>query len=357
MQSKSDILYDLLKKEILTGVWQAGSKLPRESELARRKNVALLTLRNALVKLEADHLIARVPRSGTFVLNRKKSDTKTIMLRIERYSGEVKTQQNFVQELILGVSNATFLKNYKLKICDSSESIESLKLQFQQGEYAGIIWDRPPENVYGDIEMLSKLNIPQVAINRKVSGIPHISCDYSGGLSRAMRFLRDIGHRYISLIDLDKSGGVFSSRRQEFINCLRFSGINDPERLLLTRPYPPTPDGYIKIAEHFKKNPDITAVIVSYTHIEHFMRFVKESRLNVPRDLSVIVWGENGTPALDNAGDFTILSEMRWAIGGKAAELLDMLLTKEKNVPQDNLVMPDILLRESCGLPKMPPCR
>ena len=58
---------EYLSREISSGRWLAGDRLPIEAELAANLGVAIGTLRKALAKLEEDGLIERRQGSGTYV--------------------------------------------------------------------------------------------------------------------------------------------------------------------------------------------------------------------------------------------------------------------------------------------------
>jgi GntR family transcriptional regulator len=58
---------DLLSRRIASGVWQAGSVLPSELDLARELGVSPGTVRKALELLEKDRLLWRRQGRGTFV--------------------------------------------------------------------------------------------------------------------------------------------------------------------------------------------------------------------------------------------------------------------------------------------------
>lgn len=58
---------EYLNREISSGRWMAGDRLPIEAELAANLGVAIGTLRKALAKLESEGLIERRQGSGTYV--------------------------------------------------------------------------------------------------------------------------------------------------------------------------------------------------------------------------------------------------------------------------------------------------
>lgn len=351
LKSKSDLIYEELSSRIRSGAYPAGTKLPRESVFAQQQGVALLTLRNALARLEADGLIARLPRSGTFVMNPDESKPRTVLLRLEDYSGNPLREKYFNRNLILGAANSAYLRNWELKLSDCAGESDKLKLRYRKGEYLGIIWDRPPADCFPVIEELGKLQVPQVCINRQAAGSVPLSCDYCEAVRQAMRFLRGTGHREIMLIDIARSSPVFVNRRKEFLDQLRFDGVEDPEEYLLCLEYPPH-DSWIAIAERFRRRPGVTAAIVSHTHMDEFLRFAEESRRSIPGDLSVIQWGESDHYNLKSDAKFSTLTESRFAIGEHAVELLKQLSAGEIRSGEPHLLTPQLVMRSSCALPR-----
>lgn len=65
----SDVVSDQIKSLIAKGELSPGDRLPAERELAARLSVSRASLREALVRLEADHYIASEGRGGFVVAN------------------------------------------------------------------------------------------------------------------------------------------------------------------------------------------------------------------------------------------------------------------------------------------------
>ncbi len=61
------MIRDQLAEEIVKGAYGSGDQLPSERELAARFGVARMTIREALLLLEADGLVYREGRRGCFV--------------------------------------------------------------------------------------------------------------------------------------------------------------------------------------------------------------------------------------------------------------------------------------------------
>ena len=66
-ETKIDETVEELQKRILQGFYAAGQRLPSEREIADELNVSRVTVRTALLRLQAENLLDIVPRGGAFV--------------------------------------------------------------------------------------------------------------------------------------------------------------------------------------------------------------------------------------------------------------------------------------------------
>lgn len=60
-----------LRDQIERGELQIGERLPSEAELCKRWGISRITVRQALVELQRDSLVERVPGKGTFIRNQR----------------------------------------------------------------------------------------------------------------------------------------------------------------------------------------------------------------------------------------------------------------------------------------------
>jgi GntR family transcriptional regulator len=85
-----------LEREILSGHWRAGERLPTEREMAARASVSRQTLRDALDELERAGLIIRRQGSGTYVAARRLEQSLlghfSIVDAIRSSGGEITTE-------------------------------------------------------------------------------------------------------------------------------------------------------------------------------------------------------------------------------------------------------------------------
>ena len=66
-ETKIDELVEELQKRILQGLYAAGQRLPSEREIAEELRVSRVTVRTALLRLQAANMLDIVPRGGAFV--------------------------------------------------------------------------------------------------------------------------------------------------------------------------------------------------------------------------------------------------------------------------------------------------
>ncbi len=74
--TKIDEVVEEINKRIAQGSYVAGQRLPSERELADELHVSRVTIRAALLRLQAENLVDTVPRGGAFV---RSSSTKAII--------------------------------------------------------------------------------------------------------------------------------------------------------------------------------------------------------------------------------------------------------------------------------------
>lgn len=74
--TKIDEIVEELQKRIMRGFYAAGQRLPSEREIADELNVSRVTVRTALLRLQAENIVDIVPRGGAFV---RSASTKAII--------------------------------------------------------------------------------------------------------------------------------------------------------------------------------------------------------------------------------------------------------------------------------------
>jgi GntR family transcriptional regulator len=78
---------EMISREISSGIWPDGSRLPTEADLSKQLGVAIGTLRKALAMLESRGLLERIQGSGTYVRRKAKSGSIYEFLHLELKTG------------------------------------------------------------------------------------------------------------------------------------------------------------------------------------------------------------------------------------------------------------------------------
>ena len=65
---------DVVRKQILAGMWKINTALPPEGDIARDFGVSAGTMRKALDMLEAEGLLVRIQGKGTFIVDKEAAD-------------------------------------------------------------------------------------------------------------------------------------------------------------------------------------------------------------------------------------------------------------------------------------------
>lgn len=357
LEFKKDILFRRLKQDILSGVYPPGYRFPPELEFAKQNGVSFQTIRSALGMLCASGLIARIPGKGTFVLDAEKfpkeaeTRKKDILLLFPEYPGTPGKSTLFDRELMLSVMEEAYLRGYTMVPGDQKRDAENLLKRFKQGEFSGIIWDRLMPEMRDLVAILRDNGVPQSLINRKIEGIPSISCDYPAALRQAGRFLRSIGHQHILLVDFLPNRDVYKERQQTLREIFLYEENRSMGDYILPLPQS-APSGWFQIARTWKRMPHITAMIVSSIHFPAVQKFIEETGVSVPQELSVIIWGESDQFNRKSPQSYTILTEPRHAVGVKAVEQLFHKLNGEKTSEEPILLDGELILRKGCALPR-----
>lgn len=135
-------LYREIKRQLIAdianGVVAPGAALPNETELARRFNVSIGTLRRAVDELVADHILVRQQGRGTFVGRQDRDRFMFQFFRIEGRDGQREFPQLSMQNFAKGRATPAEARQLGLSGTPSVFRIENvLTLQGQP-----VIFDR-----------------------------------------------------------------------------------------------------------------------------------------------------------------------------------------------------------------------
>lgn len=135
-QNISDIVYEQLEQNILSGEWKPGNKIPSENTLSGQLGVSRVTVRNALQRLISIGLIEAKQGGGTYV---KQSDDGETLQLIKPILAQTKPDVKYFLEYRLVIepemaalaaervtpeqleSMKQYLEKYEIAVCANDE--------------------------------------------------------------------------------------------------------------------------------------------------------------------------------------------------------------------------------------------
>lgn len=76
-ESKSRLVTDMIRREICSGAYPCGGRIPSEHQLANRTGFSRTTIRRAVMELEKEGLVQRIQGSGTYISGGRKAHAGT----------------------------------------------------------------------------------------------------------------------------------------------------------------------------------------------------------------------------------------------------------------------------------------
>lgn len=238
-----------------------------------------------------------------------------------------------------------------------------------QEEYPRLLLDRSVEGFIAIDTMLNhELPVPVVAVagHRKIPGVTNVVLDQVRAGELILRHLYQLGHRKIAFM----RGGSHSSDADERWECLMRAARDlkleiRPEWLVQLELKVSTPElGYVPSVELLNRcanlnggqgaglRPEFTA-LVCYNDVAAMgaVRALREHRLRVPEDISVVGFDDIQAAAFQNPSLTTIRQPLR-DMGATAARILLRRIRAQGSDPDTVPVIPELIIRESTQPPK-----
>ena len=319
-ESKKNLVYELLRDDIVAGRFPVGSKLPGGLELAKRYQVAHMTVRPAMKRLASENYVAFVNGSGTFVTNR---DEKPVYLILSSNLSDFTLPGNYV---VPGIQRAMALAGAQTKLCIRDFIARMRKTDFQKmiarEKIKGIfLVESYFHGTEPELKLLKSVDIPVVMPiaaegDKKICPFSMIVADFEKAFAETLLYLKKLGHCRVATIN--GSGWSFRGYPRENFESLLLLNRMDGS-LILDADL--TPDEIKKCVDRILAEEQTAVLCYSDFYAIEVIRELRERGLRVPEDISVM--GFCGYPG----GEFTVppLSTMDLCydtVGVMAAELM-----------------------------------
>jgi len=241
IERKRDMVYEYLKREILSKQLRPGHKFPREIELAKRLKVGQITLRGALARLEAEKLVVRIPGKGTFVSDM--IGQTTFLLVLPDGTENLESPSRYVAA---GIEEAAHGRAITIERCPmgllAGFTERDCRETINRHRIGGVLLETGHARI-GDAlaSRLKQLRLPVViphglSGDGERTGFAVLRTDERAAFSDGFRYLKDRGHRRIAALLLrlpdeepDSPRGFTWEQLSEFY---RLNGLESPETMI-----------------------------------------------------------------------------------------------------------------------------
>jgi DNA-binding LacI/PurR family transcriptional regulator len=230
-------------------------------------------------------------------------------------------------------------------------------------EYPQLLLSRSVEGFIAiDTSLEHELPVPVVAVagHRKIPGVTNVVLDQQRAAELILKHLYQLGHRRIAFM----RGGSHSSDADERWECLMQVARDlklapRPEWLVQLELRISTPElGYVPAVELLNRRTHASAedrftAVVCYNDVAAIgaIRAVREHRLSVPDDISIVGFDDIQAAAFQNPSLTTIRQPLR-SMGAAAAKILLRRIRGQGSDPETVPVIPELVIRESTAPPQ-----
>ncbi|MGI4788271.1 MAG: GntR family transcriptional regulator [Janthinobacterium lividum] len=307
-----------LRCEIDAGTWLVGERLPGEQDLARRFQVAHMTMRHAVANLVDEGVLVRVRGKGTYLVpkDQESAAPRTHSPMVLLFPADAqRLDPYYFPEVLEGFQAVLEERGYRASI----QSDDTSKLSLEPGSaVACLVFE---ENQVRRLEQLRDSGFHVLAINRYTGrrSIPEVRIDDAQGVANAVAHLVSLSHERIGFICGPNTNFDAADRLRGFRDAVKTHGI---------RVAPEAGSGFNEAAgyaatRHLLALPHRPTAIICASDLSALgaIKAAHDLGLSVPKGLSVIGFG-NFSVADYMLPGLTTVRQSRIALGRTAAESL-----------------------------------
>ncbi|MGX7393537.1 LacI family DNA-binding transcriptional regulator [Carnobacterium mobile] len=326
------LIYNSLKKQILTGTLPYNNQLPSEKKLADQFKVSRITSKRALNDLAEDGYIRRFPGKGSFVifkdLPRQRPYTISLLLPFFKNAG--------LEQYVQGISDYLKPTPFQLVIHSTQDDpdkqrqlIQSLSKETSDGV---ILYPCFPASLIDLVFNLVLDDFPIVLLDKELIDLPIpvvSSANFQGGYEATLHAIKQ-GHKNILFFSLASylENSAVKNRYLGYLKALHEHQIQ-PALHLQQSDYPSNMDQNHLLQSFLEqtKKQGCTCIIVEHDILAlELISTAAEMSWDIPRDMSFIGFDDLSlahmiTPKL------TTVKQNFYQIGYAAAEKMLALIT------------------------------
>ncbi len=325
---KKDQIYLQLKQNILRGTYASGMRLPKELEFSRELNVAKVTLRSALARLEAEGLVERLPSKGTFVSGNAAANT--ILVVITKHS-DIHMPYHYI---VPGITAAATEAGYKIELCfkeyirdlGADKAVEFLE---KKNLFGILVIDSTYHGTEAEIGIFHRLKLPVMLVHPRkndhlTTGFSAVATNTRQAWHDGLKHLADSGYHNVRILEAKEESRDWKS--DEYPALFEGLGLNTHGRLAYFHESTAHEMDSVAIKATLERlladNPKVEAIICysDFDAIE-VMKALVARHYRIPEDIAVMGYcGYPGDMMLDPPLSTVDLNFMN--IGRMAVRLL-----------------------------------
>jgi LacI family transcriptional regulator len=262
----------------------------------------------------------------------------------------------FYTTLARGAEDAANQRGYRLLFSNSDEDYGKEKNYVEtilSTRVDGVLFAPAGDRSLNHLKQLQKRNIPFVILDRTVPGITSdvIAGDSRDGALQLIRYLTNLGHRRIALVNGSSEVSTARLREEGYMDGLREADLPFDSGLILRTGYRDFSDekGIDRLLAHQLKP---TAIFAANNMLAiGVIRLLRKRGLRVPEDISVVCFDD-----LDLASAFdpflTVAAQPAYDFGAIGMQMLiDRIEGKAPEEPQTVIMPSELRIRASASVP------
>ncbi|KOY16658.1 LacI family DNA-binding transcriptional regulator [Paenibacillus xylanivorans] len=262
----------------------------------------------------------------------------------------------FYTTLARGAEDAANQRGYRLLFSNSDEDYGKEKNYVEtilSTRVDGVLFAPAGDRSLNHLKQLQERNIPFVILDRTVPGITSdvIAGDSREGALQLIRYLTNLGHRHIALVNGSSEVSTARLREEGYMEGLREAELPFDSGLILRTGYRDFSDekGIDRLLAHQLKP---TAIFAANNMLAiGVIRLLRKRGVRVPEDISVVCFDD-----LDLASAFdpflTVAAQPAYDFGAIGMQMLiDRIEGKAPEQPQTVIMPSELRIRASASVP------
>lgn len=260
----------------------------------------------------------------------------------------------FFAEILLGIEDELGLNNQTFFLCNHRDDLAVQKnfletlLQFGAD---GVILSPAIGTTAEDIKSIEKTGLPVVMVARwvKGAGVPVFRGDDKKGSYIVTRHLLKLGHTNIAFIGGKRDTSTGQDRREGYLAALEQAGIA-ADATIQSGTERTRKAGYDSVRKIFGKNKKAATAIVCFNDLLAIGAMSGLRSLGLEPGIDVAVTGYDDIAEAEiSAPTLTTVWNGQQTAGKLAARAMVRILSGDKDLQEDRLILPELRIRESSG--------